>query len=470
MNFPRTLKVTRRTALAGVGAGALGAVIAAACGQATMTPEEAPKAEIKEEAPKAEATAMPEVEAATISMISAEKPTTRPVLEPILADFTEEMPHIAVDLVPSGGWGEVRTKFYAAQAAGDPINIMENGWSAVLTTFETGVTIDLAPFFTRDKIDPEATFAAPAIGMWTVEGKILGMPITMSVDAMAYNVDLFEANGINPLPVDLNDTDWNMETFLDLATKLTNDDRTQFGHGGGITCSNGGGIGTGTYWGAGPWDSAAGRATIDTPEFIDALDWWRDFDSSHRVTPNADEREGAMGGQSGNVFMSGKVAMQLTCTSFRDAPFRWAIGTMPYSGEGPSQSGRTWTHPLQMADDGVDQNDRSWDLFKWLLQPENGGRYPPSAGHVVSPLLDDNASTLAQEGYKESLGVDPRAFLLHSRTTKPAGWGLWTFTEFGEISGDLNARYRDEFNAGTLTAAEYSRWAADLINATLGGK
>ena len=64
----------------------------------------------------------------------------------------------------------------------------------------------------------------------------------------------------------------------------------------------------------------------------------------------------------------------------------------------------------------------------------------------------DNASTLAQEGYKESLGVDPRAFLLHSRTTKPAGWGLWTFTEFGEISGDLNARYRDEFNAGTLTA------------------
>ena len=40
------------------------------------------------EAPKAEATAMPEVETTTISMISAEKPTTRPVLEPILADFT----------------------------------------------------------------------------------------------------------------------------------------------------------------------------------------------------------------------------------------------------------------------------------------------------------------------------------------------------------------------------------------------
>ena len=85
-----------------------------------------------------------------------------------------------------------------------------------------------------------------------LRAKILGMPITMSVDAMAYNVDLFEANGINPLPVDLDDTDWNMETFLDLATKLTNDDRTQFGHGGGITCSNGGGIGTGTFWGAGP--------------------------------------------------------------------------------------------------------------------------------------------------------------------------------------------------------------------------
>ena len=99
MRLARSMKVTRRAALAGVGASALGAVIAAACSQATMTPEEAPKAEMKEEAPKAEATAMPEVETVAISMISAEKPTTRPVLEPILADFTEQMPHIAVDLV-----------------------------------------------------------------------------------------------------------------------------------------------------------------------------------------------------------------------------------------------------------------------------------------------------------------------------------------------------------------------------------
>ncbi len=469
MSIVHSNKITRRTALAGVGAGALGVVIAAACGQATMATEEAPKAEMAEEAPKAEPTAMPEMETVTISMISAEKPTTRPVLEPVFADFSDEMPHIAIDLVPSGGWGEVRTKFYAAQAAGDPINIMENGWSAVLTTFETGVTIDLAPLFTRDKIDPAATFAAPAIDMWTVEGRILGMPITMSVDAMAYNVELFEANGINPLPVDLNDTDWNMETFLDLATQLTNEDRTQFGHGGGITCSNGGGIGTGTYWGVGPWDSEAGRATIDSPEFVDALNWWRDFGDKHRVSPNADEREAAMGGQSGNVFMSGKVAMQLTCTSFRDAPFTWALGTMPYSGEGPSQSGRTWTHPLQMADDGPDNNDLAWELFKWLLRPENGGRFPPSAGHVVSPLLNDDASSLAQAGYLDALGVDPRAFLLHSRTTKPAGWGLWTFTEYGDISGDLNGQYR-EFIAGNLTAAEYARWAADLINETLGGR
>ena len=470
MGMARSMKVTRRAALAGMGAGALGAALAAACGQATVaTTEDTAQAETKEEAPQAEPTAMPEVETVTISMISAEKPTTRPVLEPILADFSEEMPHIAIDLVPSGGWGEVRTKFYAAQAAGDPINIMENGWSAVLTTYETGVTIDLAPFFTRDKIDTAATFAAPAINMWTVEGRILGMPITMSVDATAYNVEIFEAAGINPLPVDLNDTDWNMETFLDLATQLTNEDRTQFGHGGGITCSNGGGIGTGTFWGVGPWDAEAGRATMDTPEFIEALEWWRDFSDKHRVTPNADERAAAMGGQSGNVFMSGKVAMQLTCTSFRDAPFTWALATMPYSGEGPSQSGRTWTHPLQMADDGADNNDLAWELFKWLLKPENGGRFPPSAGHVVSPLLDDNASTLAQEGYQNSLGVDPKAFLLHSRTTKPAGWGLWTFTEYGDISGDINGQYR-EFLAGNLTGAEYARWATDLINATLGGE
>ena len=50
----------------------------------------------------------------------------------------------------------------------DPINIMENGWSAVLTTFETGVTIDLAPFFTRDKIDPGGYLCRA--GDWHVDG------------------------------------------------------------------------------------------------------------------------------------------------------------------------------------------------------------------------------------------------------------------------------------------------------------
>ena len=45
--------------------------------------------------------------------------------------------------------------------------------------------------------------------------------MTISADAMAYNLDLFEAAGVKAPPQDPDDRSWTMEAFLDYARKLT---------------------------------------------------------------------------------------------------------------------------------------------------------------------------------------------------------------------------------------------------------
>jgi multiple sugar transport system substrate-binding protein len=228
-----------------------GVSVLAACGQVASptAPAPAPKAEApKAEAPKAEAPKAagpaPAAKVVNISLITAEKATTRPTLGPLFADFNKEAPNINIELL-TGTWGEVQQKWTAAIAAGKAIHLMENGWSGAGATLD-GV-VDLLPLFARDKIDVAKTFKQPGIDLWSYEGKLYGMPITMSVDALAFNLDMFEKAGLNPPPVDLNDKAWNMDKFLEVARKLTKDDRTEFGHGGGVSCDNTAGISTGTY-------------------------------------------------------------------------------------------------------------------------------------------------------------------------------------------------------------------------------
>jgi ABC-type glycerol-3-phosphate transport system substrate-binding protein len=211
---------------------------------------------------------------------------------------------------------------------------------------------------------------------------------------------------------------------------------------------------------------------MDTPAFQRGLQFWKDVRDVHRVQPTSEEADQIRGGASGNVFFTGKVAMQVLLITQAALPFRWAVGTLPYSGPAGSKnvSGRIHNHALLMGKTPEAEREATWQVLRWLLQPENAGRFPRTAGHVVSPLKNPAASAISQRRYREQLGVDPKAYLLQAQTTRPSGWGMSKYADFAQVGPEIDARYTGEFLAGTLGVQEYAGWVATYVDDHLGAR
>ena len=137
------------------------------------------------------------------------------------------------------------------------------------------------------------------------------------------------------------------------------------------------------------------------------------------------------GGQRMNTFVTGKIGMQVSFIN-QDTNFNWAAGTLPYDGDGPSRSARISNHGLQIGNAGTEE--AVWTVFTWFMTPENAGRFPRTAGHVVSPFIDPAYSEVSQEVFRNQLGIDPRAYFLQAQQTRPHGWGMLKVQRLGEDS------------------------------------
>ncbi|MBI3973368.1 MAG: extracellular solute-binding protein [Chloroflexi bacterium] len=388
----------------------------------------------------------------------------------LFGDVSRELPHITVEVSGAGNWDQTKEKALISHAAGTPIHFVQAGWGTWLDMWGQGAIVELSAYFKRDKIDMAGTFIDPAIFQWQHDGKVGGMPITTSADALAYNVDLFNAAGLRLPPVDTTASWWNMDTFLEYAKKLTDRGKMQFGFGGGFAGANTGGFTTGTYFGQGSWDDVKKKCLMDTPLFQKGLQFWKDVRDVHRVQPTGEESNQIRGGASGNVFFTGKVGMQVLLITQAALPFKWAVATLPYSGPAGSKnvSARIHNHSLLMGKTKDNEREATWQVFRWLLKPENAGRFQRTAGHVVSPLKNPAASEVSQKRYRDQLGVDPKAYLLQAQTTRPSGWGMSKYANFAQVGKAIDERYNKEFLADKLGVKEYATWVTKYVDDNLG--
>jgi hypothetical protein len=61
---------------------------------------------------------------------------------------------------------------------------------------------------------------------------------------------------------------------------------------------------------------------------------------------------------------------------------------LPYGGPAGSKniSWRINVYPFLMGATKEAEREATWESFRWMMKSENGGRFPRSSGHVVSPL------------------------------------------------------------------------------------
>ena len=91
-------------------------------------------------------------------------------------------------------------------ASGQPQDFVESGGFAWVGFAEQGMFTELTPLFKRDKIDRPRLFFPEAVSINSKEGKIWGWPSSVSADAIAVNLDLFDAAGLKSPPVNPDDT------------------------------------------------------------------------------------------------------------------------------------------------------------------------------------------------------------------------------------------------------------------------
>ncbi|MBI3972103.1 MAG: extracellular solute-binding protein, partial [Chloroflexi bacterium] len=384
----------------------------------------------------------------------------------VLKDFNQSRPKgdVVVDVAAGpGGWGGLREKFIVSAAGGQPVAIVQNGWGGWMDLAEGGSIVELTPYFKRDRIDPRI-FLSEAINEYSDGAKIWALPTSLSVDAIAYNIDLFDKAGLKPPPIDPNDKTWTMEKFLEYARLLTKLP-DQVGFGGSIAGDNSGGMTEGTHFGQGPWDDAKKQSQFNTEGMRKGLQYWLDLLVKHHVQPMSDEAAALRGGMSGNLFLTGKVGMQVFYSQTDRLPFRWGLATLPYSGPPGSKniSGRIFAHALHMGQ--VKEKEAVWEVFKWLTKPENGGRFVITAGHATSPIIK-GGSDIAQKAHLDRTGVDARAYVQVAQHAKIAGWGMEKYANWPKVDQELRTPYTD-FRAGKMSVGEYTERAARIVNEQL---
>jgi ABC-type glycerol-3-phosphate transport system substrate-binding protein len=369
--------------------------------------------------------------------------------------FSQAYPHITVELSPIAGWAAVKEKLIVQASGGTPIQLTQNGWGLWMDLARGGIIRELSSFFKADKLSPENLFLPVAAEFLSHRGTLYSFPVSISSDQFPFNKDLFDQESLPYPPQDRHDTAWTMERFLEVTQKLTKPGQ-QVGmanvHSPAYLFNRG------TWYGHITWDESKRQVTVNHPLMIKGIQFWVDLVHRYRIVPGAQEIA-ALGG--GNLFLTGKAAMQYTCCplGLKDASFRWGLATLPYSGPAGSKhvSGRIFPHALLLAKNlPVAEHEAAWTLFKWYTsKPEYGGLMPPSNSHVIAPYKDARFSDLALKDFEQQTGgVSARASLLTAQTAPLESCGLKKYIEYDALWARATADW-DAVQAGQTSAQDF---------------
>jgi multiple sugar transport system substrate-binding protein len=361
--------------------------------------------------------------------------------------FSQAHPNVTIELAPAPG-AEVKQKLIVQASGGTPTQLTQNTWGLWMDLARGGIIRELSSYFKADKLSPDALFIPLAADFHSDKGTLYGFPVSVSSDQFPFNKDLFDKEGISYPPSEKQDASWTMERFLDVAQKLTKPGQQvgmQNVHSSNYLFNRG------TWYGHITWDEAKRQVAVNNATMAKGIQFWVDLVQRYRVVPSADEAK-ALGG--GNLFLSGKAAMQYTCCPLplKDATFRWGMATMPYSGPAGSKNvaGRIFPHALILAKSiPAAEQDAAWALFKWYAsKPEYGGLMPPSNSHVIAPYKDARYSDLAMKDFTEQTrGVSAMASLLTAQTAALESCGLKKYIEYDAMWAQVTDQW-DAVQAG----------------------
>ena len=330
-------------------------------------------------------------------------------------EFSEQNPGVTVHHQPTAN-ADYNTKVQTLFAAGTPPDIYRylQEITPIITVSQKALHLQLDDYIAADDYDL-SDFRPDAIKLYQWDGKTFALPRDYGNQNLFYNVDIFEEAGVEPPPVDWEETSFTFEVFLDMLQRLVKregDRVTQWGFlvnrgqrpWASWVYSNGGALVHKDDTGVATDSAMADEATVEALQFL------QDLMYKHEVSPRPD-LESELGGV--ELFSTGRVAVMLTNPSavnqFRPIEaFRWDVGTIPIgktARRGTGGGGTGWASGA-----GTKHPQEAWGFLKHITSVEaeldevSVGATTPSRVSVVTSeaFLDPNLPPKNAKGFAQA--------------------------------------------------------------------
>jgi multiple sugar transport system substrate-binding protein len=318
------------------------------------------------------------------------------LVDTLIKQFEAQNPgiHVVQETFPYDSYNQKVASAVPAGQGPDVVNLFY-GW---LPLYVDSGYLQALP---EDAFPPGAVerHFVPMVKAAKFEGKYWALPTAVRTLALFYNKDMFRKAGLSRSPVT-----W--DEFLADAQRLTERD------GKGNVVVEGFGIAPAgqdhqllrevlfRQWGAAPYSSDGRRATYNTPQGAEALRWYTDLITRHKVAV-IDFFPGGNGYR--DAFVAGKAGMivdgSFAIGTMRSAAkFEWGVGVLPRrtAGGTPGNFGSFWVHGLTSRAKG-DRRDAAIKWLKFITSPDTQRVWLQQVGEIPAARALAEDPKLAQD-------------------------------------------------------------------------
>lgn len=319
------------------------------------------------------------------------------IIDGMVADFMKENPDVEVSAIYAGNYNDARIKALAALKSGQPAQL------SVMFSIDLYELIEQDAIVAFDDIvqtDEEkawlSSFYPTLMENGVTGGKTWGIPFQRSTIVMYYNKDAFRAAGLDPEKAPAT---WG--ELVDAGKKLTKADGSQWGL---MIPSTGY-----PYWMFGAltmqndqvlMNAAGNQTNFDAPATIEALRFWKDLGSMHKIMPEGTIEWGTLR----QNFLEGKTAIMWhstgNLTTVKDnAGFDFGVAMLPANKRRGTPTGGGNFYIFKQT--SPEERSAAMKLIKFMTSPAQSAKWSMETGYmgISQAAYDTEELTKYVEGF-----------------------------------------------------------------------
>ena len=330
--------------------------------------------------------AMADVELSMYYPIAVGGPLTQ-VVDGMVNEFQKGHPDIKVNAIYAGNYDDTRVRALSALKSGEPAQLSVMFSIDVYDLMEQDVIVPFSDVVsTAEEKAWLDSFYPGLMANGTVDGKVWGVPFQRSTIVMYYNKDAFREVGLDP-----NQPPKTWDEMAAAAKKLTKDGRW------GVMIPS-----TGyPYWmyqalaiqnGLELMSPDGTKTFFDDPAAIEALQYWRDLGTKHKVMPEGTVEWGTLR----QAFLQGQTAMMWHSTGNltavkNGAKFDFGVAMLPAKKRPGSPTGGGNFYLFKKATEA--ERKAALTFIRWMTAPERAAEWSKATGYVgISPASYETES------------------------------------------------------------------------------